>query len=481
MFSELKRLLKHTSIYGLGDIVGRSISFILIPLYTHHLSTAEYGVMALAYVFIGFVNVLYIMGLNTAFLRFFVAERDKEGRKTLFSTVVIFLGCTSFLGSCCLWFASPAVAALLFGNSMYVLYVRLMALILFIDTLAQFPLLTLRALEKSKSYAAMTVIRFALTVGLNLYFVLFLRRGVEGILLSNLFASLSIFILLVPISVRYLKKTVSVSLLKQLLQFGLPLIPAVLCVLVIDLSDRYLLEHFSGLEEVGLYSLGYRLGMIMTLFVSAFRIAWPPFFLSVAEQNDAKNIYASVFTYFVLAGAVFFLGVTLYLRIVLHLFVGEVYWEASRIVPVILLSYLFYGMYVNFIVGVYITKKTKPVPYVTGFAAGVNILFNLLLIPKLGMMGAALATLMAYMSMALFLYLINTKVFPIPYEMSRLCKISLAAVIIFVTNIFLTSSKMGVELVLKSLLMVGFLCILFGFRFFQTGEFSAFKKMIRKT
>jgi O-antigen/teichoic acid export membrane protein len=372
------------------------------------------------------------------------------------------------------------VAALLFGNSLYALYVRFMALILFIDTLAQFPLLILRALERSKSYAAITVTRFAITVGLNLYFVLFLRKGVEGILLSNLFASLLILILLVPIAIRYLKKALSISLLKQLLRFGLPLIPAVLCVLVIDLSDRYILEFFSGLEQVGIYSLGYRLGMIMTLFVSAFRIAWPPFFLSVAEQEDAKEIYSRVFTYFMLAGVTLFLGVSLYLKIVLHLFVGEQYWEASPVVPFILLSYLFYGLYVNCIVGVYITKKTKPIPYVTGFAAAVNIVLNLLLIPRFGMMGAALATLMAYMSMAASLYLINKKVFPIQYEMARLYKIGSAALIIFVANFFLSSSEMGVEFVLKSLLMVGFFCILFGFRFFQAGEFTAFKRMIRK-
>ena len=480
MFSEIKRLFRHMSIYGLGDIMGRSISFLLIPLYTNYLSRSEYGIMALVYVFIGFINVLYFMGLNTAFLRFFIAEKNGEGRKTVFSTTVLFLACTSFLGSVCLWFASPAVAALFFGNSLYAVYVRFMALILFVDTVAQFPLLTLRALEKSKRYAAITVARFAITVGFNLYFVLLLRKGVEGVLLSNLLASLSVFVLLIPIALRYLRRTVSLPLLKSLLRFGLPLIPAVLCVLAIDLSDRYILEYFAGLEQVGVYSLGYRLGMIMTLFVTAFRVAWPPFFLSVSAQKDAKNIYARVLTYFLVTGVVLFLGVTLYLRIVLHLFVGEEYWVASPIVPVILLSYLFYGVYVNFIVGVYITKKTKPIPYVTGFAAIVNIVFNLILIPKFGMMGAAVATLLAYISMAFSLNVITKKIYPVHYELGRIMKISIAVVIIFVLHYFLPSFQIGVEFVFESFLMIGFFCLLFVLRFFKPGELSDFTSIMRK-
>lgn len=477
MFPEIKRLFKHTSIYGLGDIVGRSMAFVLIPLYTHYLSRAEYGVMALAYVFIGFVNVLYIMGLNTAFLRFFVAEKQREGRKTIFSTTVLFLACTSLLGSLCLWFASPTVASFLFRSSDYAFYVRLMALILFIDTLAQFPLLVLRALERSKLYAAVTVARFALTVGLNLYFVLFLRKGVEGVLVSNFLASLFVFSALLPLSVSYLRRAFSLTLMKNLLNFGLPLIPAVLCVLIIDLSDRYILEHFSGLEQVGVYSLGYRLGMIMTLFVSAFRFAWPPFFLSVAEQEEAKEIYARVLTYFLLAGSVLFLGVTLYLKVVLRLFVGSQYWGASPIVPVVLLSYLFYGLYVNFIVCVYITKKTKPIPYITGLAAAVNIGLNLLFIPRFGMMGAAVATLLAYISMATALFVVSRRMYLIQYETQRILKIASAAAIVFAANFVLSSSRGSVEFALKSLLMVLFFALLVVFRFFQAGELSALKRI----
>ena len=487
MFTDIKRLFRHTSIYGLGDIAGRSISFLLIPLYTHYLQETEYGIMALAYVFIGFVNVLYIMGLNTAFIRFFTAEKESEERKTIFSTTIIFLVCTSFLASFCLWFASSPVASLLFRDATYASYIRMMACILFIDTVAQFPLLILRALEKSKHYAMITIIRFVVTVTLNLYFVLYLDKRVEGVLISNLLTSLIILLILLPIALGYLKRSFSFALMKKMLDFGLPLIPAVLCVLTIDLSDRYILEYYKGLDKVGVYSLGYRLGMIMTLFVSAFRIAWPPFLLSVAEQENAKEIYAKVMTYFLLAALTLFLGVTLYLNIFLRLFVGKEYWEAEPIVPIVLLSYLFYGVYINFIAGIYITKKTKPIPYITGLAAIVNIVFNLLLIPEFGMRGAAVATLLAYISMAMALFTISKRMYFIQYEKIRILKIVAAAAIIFAANKFLSHSRMGVEFTrmdvefaLKSLLMVGFFILIIGFRFFKADEISTIRKKLHK-
>ena len=167
--------------------------------------------MSLAYVFIGFVNVLYIMGLNTAFIRFFTDEKEREEREKIFSTTILFLACISFLASLCLWLAAAPVASLLFQDKTYALYIHMMAVILFVDTLALFPLLILRALERSKRYATITVIRFMVTVALNVYFVLLLRKGVEGVLLSNMLASFIIFLILLPLTLTYMKRSFSFS------------------------------------------------------------------------------------------------------------------------------------------------------------------------------------------------------------------------------------------------------------------------------
>lgn len=480
MFAEIRRLFTHTTIYGLGDIIGRSISFLLIPLYTHTLSQAEYGLMSLVYVFIGFVNVLYALGLNTAFLRFFIAEKDGEERKKIYSSAVFLLAGTSFVASLCLWFASPFLSGVIFRDPDSTTCMRLVAAILFVDTVAQFPLLVLRSLEKSKHYTAITILRLVTTVALNIVFVLGLRWGVEGILISNLIASACIFLVLLPLSLRYVKRVFSGAILRKMLDFGLPMVPAVLSVLVIDLSDRYILEHFKGLEQVGVYSLGYKLGMIMTFFVSAFRFAWPPFFLTIAEQEDAKVIYARVLTYFLLVGAAMFLGISLYLKIIMRLFIGEQYWSASPIVPLILLSYLFYGLYVNFTVGTYIQKKTRSILYIAVLAAAINIAFNLLFIPRFGMMGAAAATLLAYISMAVFLFLVNRRMYPIDYEVGRILKIGLAAGVIYAVHLVVSSSSLGIEIALKTILLAGFFGLLLVFRFFQAKEFQALARRLRR-
>jgi len=481
MFTEIRRLFTHTTIYGLGDIIGRSISFFLIPLYTHYLSQAEYGLMSLAYVFIGFVNVLYTLGLNTAFLRFFIAEKDGEERKNIYSSAIFFLAATSFLASVCLWFASPFLSRVIFRDPNSTEYMRLVACILFVDTVSQFPLLVLRALERSKHYTAITILRLMITVVLNIIYVLWLRRGVEGVLISNLIASICILLVLLPLSLRYVKRVFSATILRRMLNFGLPMVPAILSVLVIDLSDRYILEHFKGLDQVGVYSLGYKLGMIMTFFVAGVLLVWPLFFVGIAEQDDAKAIYSRVLTYFLLVGAVIFLSISLYLKVIMRLFIGQEYWSSSPIVPLILLSYLFYGLYVNFIVGVYIKKKTRSLSYIAGAAAGINIALSFLLIPRFGMMGAAMATLLAYISMSGFLFLVNRSMYPITYEVSRLLKIALATTVIYAVHLVVASSNLGFELVLKTILLAGFFGLLMALRFFQAGEFQTLAKRLHRT
>lgn len=478
IFPNIKRLFRHSAIYGIGDALGRTIGLVLIPLYTRCLTPEEYGLMSLAYVFIAFTAVFYTLGLNPAFIRFFLGVREKLKRGKVFSTTYSFILLTSLTFSGGIWVLSTSLSKWLFNSPTCALYFKLISVIIFVDTLALFPLLILRALERSKEYASLTLLKFGATVGLNIYFVLILGKGVEGVLISNAITSTLLLLVLLPLALAYFRPTFSPSLLRGLLNFGLPYLPGALSVLVIDLSDRYLLEHFSNLHQVGLYAVGYRFGMIMTLFVTAFRFAWPPFFLSIAEQENAKRVYSRICTYFLLVALFLFLIISIYIEDLMRVLVAPEYWAASRVVPLVLLSYIFYGLYINFMVGVYIEKRTSYIPYITGVAAGVNIGLNILLIPLWGMMGAALATLASYLTMALSLWGVTRGFYPIAYEYGRIGKLALGTALVFGLNLLLPGSHNPWGIGFKGLTLLVFALLLYGMRFFTDDEISRVKAML---
>ncbi|RKY82886.1 hypothetical protein DRP98_08465, partial [candidate division KSB1 bacterium] len=260
----------------------------------------------------------------------------------------------------------------------------------------------------------------------NILFIVKLKYGVSGIFAANAVSSAFALLILSPVIVRNFRPQVRKTTLFELLRFGLPYVPSGLAAVIMDLVDRFILQRLTDYTTTGIYSAGYKLGMFMALFVAAFRFAWHPFFLSVAKQENAKQIYSKVLNYFVFACSMVFLLISFFIDEIVRLRIfgftlfGVSYWSSTRIVPVIMLSYLMYGIYVNFLIGIYLKKKTHVLPFITGTAAVINVLFNFLLIPQMGMMGAAWATLIAYFSMAAILYFVVQRWYYISYEWRKL-------------------------------------------------------------
>ena len=267
--------------------------------------------------------------------------------------------------------------------------------------------------------------------------------------------------------------------LKELLKFGLPYIPAGLAAMMVQVIDRPILLALTNESTVGIYQANYRLGIFMMLVVSMFDYAWRPFFLTHASEPNAKEMYSKIMTYFVFLGSIIVLLVSLYvddiikIRVFHRFIINPAYWSGLSIVPVILIAYLFNGMYVNFMAGIYIEKKTSHLPYVTGIGAAVNVVANLLLIPKFGMLGAAWATLFAYASMAITLYFVAHRFYPVHYEFGRLLKIGIALIIVVVAHAFRHLLFPGLnEQVFKLAALLSFFVMLFLFKFPTKEELS---------
>ncbi len=273
------------------------------------------------------------------------------------------------------------------------------------------------------------------------------------------------------------------EMLDKMLKFGLPFLPSALSIFFIDSVDRKLIEQFLGLEAVGIYGAGYKVSLVIKLFINAFNVAWVPFFLSMANDKSAKNIFSKVLTYFTIICSLVFLFFTMFMNQIVRLrffgytVVGEEYWGSLQIVPIVILAYICYGFYVNFQVSFFLKHKTKYFAYINIVGAIANIVSNIFLIPALKLMGAAYATLLAYLLMAVLLYIITQRIYPIQYELNKLLKISLITMVIFLIYSYVA---VPYHMLFKFSLIIIYLLLIYLFKIFGAKEIQTLKYLFNR-
>ncbi|MBT5876113.1 MAG: oligosaccharide flippase family protein [Candidatus Latescibacteria bacterium] len=435
MIQSLKRLLSHSALYGISDVLGRSIAFLLVPIYTNFLTTSEYGHVTLVYAFIGLMNVLFVYGMESAFLRYYLLEKSEKlrilstGYRTLLISSVVLTGLV--------YVSAPLLAPLISPSGAFVEYVQLAAIVLGLDALNVIPFARLRGEGRATVFASLKLAKVILELAGNIWLVVILDMGAKGILFSNIAGSGMAFLILTAITARYLAAGWFGQHATALFKFALPYIPAAAAVIVVEMIDRFMIERYMGTDSVGVYSAARKLGVGMLLFVNVFRLAWQPFFLETSEQADAKAVFSRVLTYFLAITGGAFLVISFFVDDLVRLQVGSrtfyesAYWAGTDLVPIFLLAYILYGLYVNLMAGVYIEKKTLYLPLVTGAAAITSIGANMILIPALGMQGAAVASVLAYAVLAAGLYMLSRRYYPVQYEWSRLLRIVVAVSVIW--------------------------------------------------
>lgn len=424
----IRRLLRHSAIYSISTSVQRLQGLILTPIYTSTVylpQMSQYGNYGLIYTFIAFMNFVYLYGMDSAFLRYFFL--GKSGRKTVFSTTFLILLCTGLLTSILLFIFAPPLAELILLSPRYASFIRLAALILFFDTIGNLPFLILRAEERPLTFTLFRMLRFSMELGFNILFVVVLKYGVVGILYANLAASLINFVIMLPFALKYFRLRLDFSLLKEMVRFGLPFLPNGIAFMTIEMVDRFLVTRYLGKDVLAFYHANYKFAAVLLLLIIGFRNAWQPFFLKIARQPEARRTYSRILNYYLLLAGTVVVFLTFFIRDLLtfHYFnafylLGPNYWEGIGIIPWILLSYLLFGIYVIFTPAFYISKKSQYMVLFTGSGAVINILCNLLLLPKFGIWGAVLATVAAYLVMTVSIFLVAQRIYPIPVDRKRL-------------------------------------------------------------
>ena len=427
-----KKLFKQTAIYGIATVLPRMLSFLLVRLYTDYLPKEEYGEVSIIFSYLIFFNVVLTYGMETAFFRFYNQEDNK---KSVISTAMI-----SLLGSTLAFLA----VALLFKNQLSSLteisidYLIYTIWILVIDTLTVIPFAKLRAESRPIKYAFIKITNVAINLGLNVFFLAFLPKLAQDsnsifssiylenfqigyIFVSNVIASLFTLIVLLPDYFK-IKWDFDKQLWKKMLHYGFPILIAGIAFAINEHFDKILLEKLGiSLSDIGAYSACYKIGMFMVLFRTAYTLGIEPFFFSHAKNENAPQTYAEITKYFVIFGSFMSLGIIVFADVLKLILVPNAdYWNAMDVVPMIVIANFFLGIYTNLSVWYKLIDKTRIGAYISLIGAAVTLFINFLLIPIIGFLGSAIATILAYGSMMLISYKLGQKEYPIPYDKQKI-------------------------------------------------------------
>lgn len=449
--SLIKKLAKQTAIYGLSTIVGRALNYLLVPLYTRVFLPAEYGVVTELYAFVGFFTVLFTYGMETAFFRY--AEKSEKPNE-VFGTAFLSILFTTIIFSGVIIFSSTPIAGY-FNNEAHSEYILWFALVLGLDALTAIPFAQLRRENKAINFALVKLTNIGINIGLNLFFLVLCpilvangnpwvnsvynaEIGVGYVFIANLAASGITLLLLFP---QIIKQQLQFNFLlwKEMIAYSLPLLVVGFAGIINEMLDRILLRKLlpysetENLRLLGIYGANYKLSILISLFTQAYRYAAEPVFFAQANKENSKKLYADMMLYFVLAQCVFFLGIMLHLDY-LKYFIGAAYWEGLSIVSVLLLANIALGVYYNLSVWYKLTDKTNLGAYIALFGAAITIAFNVLLIPTLGYMGSAWATLICYVSMVWVSWYYGEKYFSVNYNWKKMGLWLAAAIGLYVVS-----------------------------------------------
>ena len=447
--SVAKKLASQTAVYGVSSIVGRVLTYLLTGLYTGAFAAAEFGIVTGLYAYVSFLNVVFTYGMETTYFRF--ANRPGTDRQDLYDRVLsLLLLSTVALTLFIMLLARPLLDLLAIppGHEQYAVWV---ALILGLDALTAIPFARLRLENKARKFAGIKLAGIIANVALNLFFIVLCPAVISGkllpglqplvarvydstlgvgyIFLSNLVAS-GFTLLLLARELLDFRFRLNLDFLKPLLAYAFPLMLMGLAGMVNETLDRILLPKWlplnfypgqSSLTAVGIYGACYKLSILMSLVIQAFRYAAEPFFFAQSTEKNSPATFAMILKWFTLCCAVIFVGISLNVEDIAPLFLRRPeYLQGLVVVPILLLANLFLGVYYNLSVWFKLTDRTYYGTYIGAGGAVLTIALNFLLIPVLGYLGCALATLACYFMMAVLCWRLGERHFPVPYPALRL-------------------------------------------------------------
>ncbi|MFN8224506.1 MAG: oligosaccharide flippase family protein [Gaiellales bacterium] len=415
---QLKRLGRHSVIYGIGGVVSRAIAIVLLPLYTHYLSPDDNGKVEMLTALTTVLGLLFRAGITSAFFRFYFDAVDHAGRLRVLRTSFWFNMIAATAGLALLSGAAGPISQTLFGSPDAANLVRASGVALWATVNYEQLTALFRVEERSVAFVIASLVNIFLTIGTTLLLVVALEKGPIGVIVGNFTGTLVVYLALLGFRRDQLGLQFDRPLLRQMNAFGLPLVPTGLFLWITNFSDRFFLGKLSSVAEAGLYSVGVKVASAMVLVLTAFRTAWPAFAYSIRDEREARRTYAYVLTYLTVVATWVSLALTLLAPTIGRLF-DPAYHRSASVVGPLAFSSVSYGAYIVVAIGIGRSRRTQFNWVVTLIAAVVNISLNLILIPRYGMMGAAVSTVAAYTAMAMAMAWWSQRIYPVPYQWRR--------------------------------------------------------------
>ena len=465
--SIIRKLASDTAIYGIPSIVGRFINFILIFFFAAYFTPALLAPQVEFYAYAAFFFVVLPHGMETAFFNF---SRDKESYKDVFATAISSVGILAIIFTFIMAISRQDIADFV-GYSNHVSYVIWFILILAIDTFKSIPYALLRYLGKSKKFAWIKSVGILVNVGLNIFFVVFypdisgVSRSIEYVFIANLIASFVEFILLFSDTWLHFGKP-NFSLWKRMISYSWPLIVLGFAGMINETFDRIsmnkLLPEATAKYEIGVYGTFYRLSMVMTIFIQAFRYAAEPLFFDQADKKDAKQSYVSILNWFVFACGFIFLATALFKSEIAHVLIKKPEYfnhpDALIIVPILLLANLFLGIFFNLSIWYKINNKTLLGALISLFGAIITVVLLLVYVPEYGFKAAAYTTLISYFLMSVVSYFVGQYYYPVSYNIGRISVLLITAIGMYLASEYLMKG-MGQTVLLNLIFIAVYISI----------------------
>jgi O-antigen/teichoic acid export membrane protein len=457
----MKQLGRHVLIYGLGLVLSRAVSFLMLPIYTRFLTPADYGAMELIQMTLDVISIAAGAQLALGMFRYYHMTDDRREKEAVISTALVALGISYAMVAIATYAGSGFLSNLVFGSDRLAGLIRIASLNLACQSLLIVPLAYARLKDRSTLFVTANALKLVVGVGLNLLFLVHMGMGIKGIFLSSLIANILVGGWLTIMVLREVGLRISRTASRNLLRYGVPLIAMHLANFIITFSDRYFLQAAGNPTVVGLYTLAYVFGFMLAMIgYMPFETVWEPKRFEIARQHNRDEMYARAFVYLnvlLISAAV---GIALFAGDLLRVMSAPAFHSAADIVPILLIAYILQGWTGMQNVGILIREKTEYLAAAHWAGAATALLLFYLLIPRYMQWGAAAAASIAFFVRYVLVYAISQKLWPVRYRWAPVLRLVSAAILVVVVAELLPALSLPMSLVARTGLLTLYLAAL---------------------
>ena len=482
MLSKIKISVKDSIIYSFGNVSTKLIGLILLPIYTEKLSVAEYGVLGTLEITLQTLVALFSFALYQAFSRWYWDKKYQDKQQSLFFTSLVFIVISTGLMLILMFLISGPFSVFLLGSTDYSYLLMLMIGSAAMQIIARIPLTLMRLQRKALLFSLSNIVKLTVTLILTIYFVVSLERGVAGIFEAQIIGFVVFFMFNAKFIWKNIAFQIQIKLLKEMLRFSYPLMVSSVGGVLLTVVDKYLVRFIGGMEDIGLYALGFKVANVLKILViNSVLPALLPIKLQMMDRPDGKRFYSKIFTYTLFGFAFFLMGITFFGKeLVVLLASNPDFWSAYHIIPFICFAQLFEMLRRSANIGLIIQKKTKIISRIMLGIAILAIPLNILFIYVFDIIGAAIATLISQILYFCFIYINAQKHYPIPYEINKTLKIIGLAVVLTVLAYLSNSIAVLPRITIKIILIASFPIVLYFWDFYDPIELKRLKQGYHK-